>query len=117
MPHGSGPGRGWLTPWMVTVVVARELIINGLRSYLESLGAQFGADLLGKLKMGLQCAALIAIFVTLLRPAGSWPLAWLCVWARDGLVWAMVLATILSGLQYLWKAAVLLKGASTPSAP
>jgi CDP-diacylglycerol--glycerol-3-phosphate 3-phosphatidyltransferase len=116
LPYGSAPGQGWLTPWMVTVVVARELIINSLRSYLESLGAQFGADLLGKLKMGLQCAALIAIFVTLLGPAGSWALAGVCIWARDGLIWAMVLATILSGLQYLWKAAVLLKGASTPSA-
>src|ERR1051325_7150248 len=27
-----------LAPWMVTVVVARELIINGLRTFLESRG-------------------------------------------------------------------------------
>src|SRR5947209_20416937 len=52
-----------LTPWMVTVVVARELIINGLRTFLESRGVHFGADWLGKIKMGLQCAALIAIFM------------------------------------------------------
>jgi CDP-diacylglycerol--glycerol-3-phosphate 3-phosphatidyltransferase len=116
LPHGSGREQGWLTPWMVTVVVARELIITSLRSYLESLGAQFGADLLGKLKMGLQCAALIAIFVTLLWPPNLGALAAACAHARDGLIWAMLLATILSGLQYLWKAAVLLKGASTPSA-
>ena len=53
---------------MVTVVVARELIITGLRSYLETPGRNFGADWLGKIKMGLQCAALIAIFVVLLMP-------------------------------------------------
>src|SRR6516162_1623343 len=38
-----------LMPWMVTVVVARELIINALRSYLEGQGVVFGADWLGKL--------------------------------------------------------------------
>src|SRR5438309_6334782 len=42
-----------LMPWMVTVVVARELVITGLRSYLENRGVTFGADWLGKLKMGL----------------------------------------------------------------
>src|ERR1043165_3765311 len=33
---GTSYERTGLLPWMVTVVVARELIINGLRSYLES---------------------------------------------------------------------------------
>src|SRR2546421_7329447 len=36
-----------LTAWMATVVVARELIITGLRSFLENRGAVFGADWLG----------------------------------------------------------------------
>src|SRR3954470_9669325 len=41
-----------LAPWMVTVVVARELIITGLRSFVETLpGGNFGADWLGKIKM------------------------------------------------------------------
>src|SRR5688572_30533022 len=39
-----------LTPWMVTVVVSRELIITGLRGFMENLGATFGADWLGKIK-------------------------------------------------------------------
>jgi CDP-diacylglycerol--glycerol-3-phosphate 3-phosphatidyltransferase len=106
LPVG-GPG-GWLVPWMVTIVVARELVITGLRGYLESLGARFGADWLGKLKMGLQCAAVVAIFVTLLRPAWLGSLAAPCEWLRDGLIYAMLLATLLSGLQYVWKAVLLL---------
>src|SRR3954447_3131497 len=57
--------RAGLLPWMVTVVVGRELIITGLRSFIETQSASFGADWLGKLKMGLQCAALIAILVVL----------------------------------------------------
>src|SRR5947199_4524510 len=36
--------RAGLLPWMVTVVVARELIITGLRSFLENRGIVFGAD-------------------------------------------------------------------------
>ena len=104
-----GEREGWLLPWMVTVVVARELIITGLRGYLESAGAVFGADWLGKIKMGLQCAAVFAVFVAQLTPPQS-PAAAFFGMARDGLIWAMLAATILSGLQYLWRAAVMLRG-------
>jgi CDP-diacylglycerol--glycerol-3-phosphate 3-phosphatidyltransferase len=102
-----GDKEGWLTPWMVTVVVARELVITSLRSYLEMTGANFGADWLGKLKMGLQCAAVIAIFVAL--GSREWFADWEHAFGvlRDGLIYAMLAATILSGLQYLWRAALL----------
>jgi CDP-diacylglycerol--glycerol-3-phosphate 3-phosphatidyltransferase len=107
LPDGSK--AGWLAPWMVTVVAARELVITSLRSYLENLGAKFGADWLGKLKMVLQCAAVIAIFVALEIPR-RWPaLSPAVSWLRDVLIWAMLLVTLVSGLQYLWKAASILK--------
>lgn len=102
-----GTAEGWLLPWMVTVVIARELIITSLRTYLESVGARFGADWLGKLKMVLQCAAVIAIFVTLECPRHFPDLVPTCQWIRNLLIQGMVLATILSGLQYLRKAAQL----------
>src|SRR5438552_930314 len=54
LPVGYRPEDRWLFPWMVTVIVARELIITGLRSFMEQGGVVFGADWLGKLKMGLQ---------------------------------------------------------------
>jgi CDP-diacylglycerol--glycerol-3-phosphate 3-phosphatidyltransferase len=102
-----------LAAWMVTVVVGRELIITGLRGFLESRGAVFGADWLGKIKMGLQCAALFVIFGVLLA-------AGLAVWEdetfrettivfRNLLLYVTVVITALSGLQYLWRAALLLK--------
>jgi CDP-diacylglycerol---glycerol-3-phosphate 3-phosphatidyltransferase len=107
---GTGDRSG-LMPWMVTVVVARELIITGLRSYLENRGVTFGADWLGKLKMGLQCAALFAIFAGLYLDTieSAADLAWKVQQLRDGLVYAMLVATALSGLQYLWRAALLLQ--------
>lgn len=100
-----------LAPWMVTVVVGRELIITGLRSFLENRGTTFGADWLGKLKMGLQCAALLGIFVALhLASSGaSARTVWFFTAVRDGLIYAMIASTALSGVQYLWRAALLLK--------
>src|SRR5262249_35037874 len=80
-----GYREGWLHPWMVTLVVAREMVVTSLRTFIESTGARFGADWLGKLKMGLQCAALIGIFVMLMSKdrygADSWmtiDCQWIC---------------------------------------
>ena len=101
--------RAGLQPWMVTVVVARELIITGLRSFMENRNVSFGADWLGKLKMVLQCAALFSIFIALESWKWSDGAAERFAMIRDGLIWAMLGATALSGLQYLWRAAVVMK--------
>jgi CDP-diacylglycerol--glycerol-3-phosphate 3-phosphatidyltransferase len=98
-----------LVPWMVTLVVARELIITSLRSFLENRGANFGADWLGKIKMVLQCAALIAIFVALEVPNCCPDMTTYIIPLQIGLIYAMIVATALSGLQYLWRAALLLR--------
>ena len=110
----KGTEEGWLEPWMVTVVVARELVINSLRSFLENRGAEFGADWLGKFKMGLQCAAVFAIFVAQIgRKWSSAPVAFL-EFTQAVVIYAMVIITLLSGLQYLWKAALILRKEEEP---
>src|SRR6516165_4208841 len=109
LPVREPQGGAGLVPWMVTVVVARELIITSLRSFLENQGATFGADWLGKIKMTLQCVALVVIFVALyVMDSPSWAdsVSFMAP-ARDVLIYAMLAATALSGLQYLWKAAAL----------
>ncbi len=92
-----------LVPWMATVVIARELVITSLRSFLENQGVTFGADWWGKIKMGLQCGALIAIFVALYARTDFFAVV------QTVLIYAMLAATVMSGLQYLWKATLLLK--------
>lgn len=91
-----------LSAWMVTVVVARELIVTGLRSFFESRGVAFGADMMGKIKMVLQCATLIVIFIALASTAEQratlFPV-------QNAIIWAMIASTIASGGQYLLKAA------------
>jgi CDP-diacylglycerol--glycerol-3-phosphate 3-phosphatidyltransferase len=48
-----------LQPWMVIVIIGRELLVTSLRAFVESAGGDFSAQWLGKLKMGVQCAAVI----------------------------------------------------------
>jgi CDP-diacylglycerol--glycerol-3-phosphate 3-phosphatidyltransferase len=98
-----------LTPWIAVVVVARELIITGLRTFMENLGANFGADMLGKIKMTLQCAALFAVFVVFDLRNADQTLDPTLKQIRDVLIWSMLAATAFSGLQYLWRAFELLR--------
>jgi CDP-diacylglycerol--glycerol-3-phosphate 3-phosphatidyltransferase len=89
---------------MVAVIVLRELVITSLRSFMETAGAKFGADWLGKIKMVLQCAALLAIFILLLMPREP-SLKWTAVyWLTVALVYGTVVTTLCSGVQYIWRA-------------
>ncbi len=89
------PGSG-LAPWMVTTIVARELLIQGLRSHLEAGGQAFGARMAGKLKTVAQCLSIAAILAALgLRPAPGW------LMARDVVTWTAVALTVYSGLGYV----------------
>jgi CDP-diacylglycerol---glycerol-3-phosphate 3-phosphatidyltransferase len=83
-------------PWMVTTIVVRELLIQGLRSLLEGQGHPFGARLAGKLKTLFQCLSIIAILLCLWTPASS---LWLL--GRDLLTWVAVGLTIYSGIGYI----------------
>ena len=72
------PGTG-VAPWMVTVIVVRELLIQGLRSHLEGKGQAFGARTAGKLKTLVQCLSIVAILLVLTpsdpnpRSLSQWP--------------------------------------------
>jgi CDP-diacylglycerol--glycerol-3-phosphate 3-phosphatidyltransferase len=100
-----------IDPWMVTVVVCRELLVTGIRGIVEAAGKKFGADWFGKLKMGLQCAVLIGVFLLAwLRtlPGTAEALAVLDR-AQVALLWLMLAATVGSGAQYIVKAARLMR--------
>ena len=99
-----------MRPWMAAVVIGRELLITGVRGYVESLGKKFGADWFGKLKTILQCAWLLAVlfYLAIRDQAWSESLEGPAEMLHFGLLYAMLAATILSGLQYCWKAVVLL---------
>ena len=98
-----------LRAWMVVVIVARELLVTALRSFLEEGGTDFSAKMSGKLKMVLQCiAAALALFYLSARAYGAdWS-----EWLRFPLVasiWAAVILTVYSGLVYVRAAVKLLR--------
>jgi len=96
--RGSG-----IEPWMAVVVVARELLVTGLRSFIEQSGGDFSAKMSGKLKMVFQCVAAGGGMVALVYGEGPWP-EWL-EWALPISVWTAVVLTVYSGLVYLAAAA------------
>lgn len=95
-----------LSEWMVTVIIGRELLITGVRGIMESRGVKFGADALGKIKMILQCVVLVAVLVVLwlgtLNLASDVMRALRII--QIVLIYAMLVVTIVSGVQYLIKA-------------
>lgn len=105
------PGSG-VAPWMATVIVARELVIQWLRSMMEGKGIAFGAKMAGKLKTVIQCAAIVASLLGL--ALGPDPAGW-ALMSRDLLLWGAVLLTIYSAVEYFMVAAPTLR-ARTPTA-
>ena len=94
--------------WMATIVVARELLVTSLRGLIEGAGGDFSARDLGKWKMVLQCAAVIAVLLALIFP----DVGWLTITAY-ALLWGSVALTLYSGYDYVMIAA---RAMSEPSA-
>ncbi len=99
-------------PWMVVVVLARELLVTGIRGELEGLGKEFGSSLSGKLKMILQSIAVPVVLALVWIGPEERAWAW---WARDAIVYLTVAVTILSGLPYILTARDALRVPPTPS--
>lgn len=119
VPNGVQNVSG-VYPWMVVVIIARELLVTGIRGAMEGTGHKFGANLWGKLKMILQAIVVpIVLMIVYLSDSGiavsSYTLSegyrtdWLAserfdkswfFWTRDILVYATVIVTVLSGVPY-----------------
>jgi CDP-diacylglycerol--glycerol-3-phosphate 3-phosphatidyltransferase len=104
--------------WIVVLLLARELLVSGLRGFAESRGVAFPASFWGKTKMVSQtaCVAAGCLYVGHPDTAGWW-------WTFFALLWWTILATVISGAHYLYHAKGLLFGgatsavASSPAAP
>jgi phosphatidylglycerophosphate synthase len=100
-----------VAPWMVVLLLARELFVTTLRGISESSGTNFGAVWAGKLKMGFQSATILVILIYLaflpwLNRHGYEPPA---RYFRDFGVWGTVVITLYSGVTYVQKAASLFR--------
>ena len=89
-----------ISPWMVVVIVAREFLVNTLRSYSESRGIEFGATIWGKAKMFIQSftISLILLFFAYFKHFMT---------IKYGIIimlWLTVIITLVSGIKYMVKA-------------
>jgi CDP-diacylglycerol--glycerol-3-phosphate 3-phosphatidyltransferase len=99
-----------VTPWMVLVILGRELLVTSMRAVIESSGGSFGATASGKFKMILQSVCIPVVLFLLSFPAtaphtvGN---AIVPLWSYrtiQVLVWATVAVTIWSGVPYALRA-------------
>jgi phosphatidylglycerophosphate synthase len=95
-------------PWMVALMLARELLVTAVRSEVEGRGVEFGANIWGKLKTVLQMitvpAILAGIWFDPFAPGHGWTII-----VRNVLVSAVVIVTLLSGLPYITGAMRIIK--------
>lgn len=98
----DGLARAGFAPWMVALILARELLVTTLRGVYESAGVDFSATMSGKLKMILQSAAIPLILLILaFSPAGADSPARYTIL---GLAWGVVGVTVWSGVPYVLRA-------------
>lgn len=112
MPAPGEPGDipmqvSGVYPWMVAVILGRELLVTSIRGALEGEGVAFPAGPSGKWKMILQSITVpLVLIVVAVAPVlpddGRTPWG---RWVVDVVVWATVIITVWSGVPYVTRAA------------
>jgi len=94
-------------PWMLIVILARELLVTGIRGVVESMGVSFAAGWSGKLKMILQSVVVpVVLMIVAALDMGFLQerAAMAVVIVRDVLVYLTVIATAVSVWPYITRA-------------
>ncbi|MDR4508891.1 MAG: CDP-diacylglycerol--glycerol-3-phosphate 3-phosphatidyltransferase [Candidatus Brocadiaceae bacterium] len=92
--------RGLLPAWMVVVIVAREFFVTSLRSYAESKGIEFGANIWGKTKMFIQSFTISSVLLLSAHVNNF-------ILFKQGvffMLWVTLIITVVSGINYMIKA-------------
>src|SRR5450631_3581853 len=84
-----------LPSWVVVVVAAREFLITGIRSVAAAQGVVVSSTPWGKSKMLTQ--NIMIVLIILAQPFG------ILTAPAVAFTWIAVIATVLSGLDYLWR--------------
>jgi CDP-diacylglycerol---glycerol-3-phosphate 3-phosphatidyltransferase len=102
----DGSAASGVAAWMATLILARELAVTALRSFIEQNGGDFSAKWAGKWKMAFQCvAAGFSIGQLQWYDAATRSFVDLPSWVPTTLsitLWIAILLTIYSGLEYIW---------------
>lgn len=82
---------GRLAAWVAMVIIARELAVTVLRLGATQAGIVMAASMFGKVKTCMQIAAILAVIAVHGKP----------IWV-SALLYATVLVTVVSGLDYFF---------------
>lgn len=96
-----------VAPWMVLIIVVREMLVTTLRGYCESLGIDFSANLAGKIKMWAQSIT-VPVILLLVGHGDAWLGSTASHWVKLSLAYITVVATMLSSVQYIAKSRFIL---------
>jgi len=88
------------TPWFATVVLGREFLVSGIRGAMEAAGIPFPATFWGKAKTAIQNVAVGSA----LGYAAWFPTARWTELLTISLMWATLVATVMSGVTYVMSA-------------
>jgi len=88
---------GHVQGWMVIVILAREFTVTGLRTVAAAQGIVIAAGMTGKIKTVLQMIAVIALLLL------NWPFSLIGIPFAEIMLWASVIMTIISGVEYIAK--------------
>ncbi|MCC7146109.1 MAG: CDP-alcohol phosphatidyltransferase family protein [Phycisphaeraceae bacterium] len=106
-PEAALEGK-WLTmvsgvyPWMVALILARELLVTGIRGEMEGRGFAFGANVWGKIKTVLQLVGIPVILTAMwLESFPKLPARALVRWVPDIVMYVIVIVTVASGWPYI----------------
>ena len=100
-----------VVPWMVVLILSRELLVTSLRGISESAGANFAAAFSGKLKMVFQSVTILAIllYVNYFESRHD-DIETYARWIRDVCIWLTIAITLLSGVSYVRRGVNLYQG-------
>jgi CDP-diacylglycerol--glycerol-3-phosphate 3-phosphatidyltransferase len=93
----TGVAPRLVEPWFAVVIIFREFLVSGLRSFLESRGVAFGAAWSGKLKMVVQSVTipLVLFYQANLSAAAAEPSGFV-LWFRWLAVGSLALTLVLT---------------------
>lgn len=89
----AGQNVTGLSAWMVVVIVARELLVSGLRGFNEAAGTPFASNIWGKIKMVVQSVTVPTILrAVMLADDAGWidTLRVIMIWSTVGVTAASV---------------------------
>lgn len=102
-------------PWFAVVIIIREFLVSGLRSFLESRGVAFGAALSGKVKMIVQSISIPMVllyqanFSAIPFGARGSRVAEVLYWLTVSFLSLTLLTTITSSIEYVQRAIKLIR--------